>query len=293
MDLGLRFYEPSYDVHVNKCTNQAVASYCPHRRRRSGGHGRPDLHQHPNVVGRPRHPLVVGLTWCEVAPTPPVPSPSSSAGVVKVVAAASARHRVCGNPSLPAPPLRPPTPRELVPAAAAYACRPPVHRRCILRHPRCRPDLDVVVVAVNPISPSSGLAVVTISTRPDDAGTCLAVSCAAAGGLAFTADVCGSPLPGFLAAPPGTPRWAPAGLRRVAPGGAPTPPPPGGRIPPSPSTSSLHRLPPSAASRHPPCCAGALRWPDAPGSSHNLPNQASGPEDRSPRHQSPSQHPRS
>lgn len=177
-----------------------------------------------------------------------MPSPSSSAGVVKVVATSSVRHRVRGNPSLPAPPLRRPPPGELVPAAAAYACRPPVHRRCILRHPRCRLDLDVVVVAVNPISPSSGLAVVTISTRLDDAGTCLAVSCAAAGGLASTADVCGLPLPGFLAAPPGTPRWAPAGLRRVAPG-APTPPPPGGRIPPSPSTSSLHRLPPPPAIR--------------------------------------------
>ncbi|EEE53153.1 hypothetical protein OsJ_35975 [Oryza sativa Japonica Group] len=160
-----------------------------------------------------------------------------------------------------------------MPTAAAYACRPPFHRRCILRHPRCRPDLDIVVVAVNPISPSSGLAVVTISTRPDDAGTCLAVSCAAAGGLASTTDVCGSPLPGFLAAPPGTPRWGPAGLRRVAPGGAPTPPPWEDGFRP-------HRArAPSTASRHPPCCAGALRWPDAPGSSHNLPNQASGPED--------------
>ncbi|EAZ43520.1 hypothetical protein OsJ_28138 [Oryza sativa Japonica Group] len=192
---------------------------------------------------------------------PPVPSPSSSAGVVKVVAASSARHRVRGNPSLPAPPLRPPPPGELVPAAAAYACRPPVHRRCILRHPRCRPDLDVVVVAVNPISPSSGLAVVTISTRPDDAGTCLAVSCAAAGGLASPADLCGSPLPGFLATPPGLHDGRPPGLRRVcsrrrpdtaAAGGTdsaltehelPPPPPAVRRLPPS---ALLRRRPPSA-----------------------------------------------
>lgn len=58
------------------------------------------------------------------------PSPSSSTVVAMVVAASSARHRVRGDPSLPAPPpRRPPPPRELVAAAATYARRPPVHHR--------------------------------------------------------------------------------------------------------------------------------------------------------------------
>uniref|UniRef100_A0A0D9Y9L4 Uncharacterized protein n=1 Tax=Oryza glumipatula TaxID=40148 RepID=A0A0D9Y9L4_9ORYZ len=98
---------------------KSVASYHPHRRRRSGGHGRPDLHQHPDVAGRPRRPLVVGLTRGKTAPTPPAPSSSSSAGRRRchgrrgVVGAAQSTggHVPAGSSSAA--------------ASAAYARRPP------------------------------------------------------------------------------------------------------------------------------------------------------------------------